>query len=455
LTEPADVDSPADPTPEKVTIRVIVADPAVRVAFLVIFVAMLGFGIVAPILPLYARSFGVSYETTSWMISAFAFARLLTDPVAGPLVERFGERMVSMTGVVTVGVSAFLTAFAPSFAVAVLLRAAGGVGSSLLFTAVYSYLLKVVPSERMGRTFSLFYGSLSVGVVAGAPLGGIIASWWGLASPLIVYSALCFCSGALYLAFLKDPEPAPVVPGAPAGGAERGGASVWRTSAATIRALLRSRAFVLVLALNFTFFWVVAGGYDTMLPLFAREGLDMSTVAVGAVFAIAVFAEMGAVYPAGVAADRFGRKRVLIPGLLALATMMTVVGWATTPIMLGILTLFLGLSSGSVVPLPASMLADLVGGASGTAVGVFRFFGDLGFVIGPLVGGAAAEAFGFRWAFAIMAAPLLLVVAFALRVPETLRRDAGEPRHPLLGAVASEAAAAAVASEPGSYTRAP
>jgi len=448
------MDPPAGPSDEKVTIRAIVADPAIRVAFLVIFVAMLGFGIVAPILPLFARSFGVSYETASWMISSFAFARLLTDPVAGPLVERFGERIVSMTGVVTVGVSAFLTALAPTFAVAVLLRAAGGVGSSLLFTAVYSYLLKVVPPERMGRTFSLFYGSLSVGVVAGAPLGGVIAHWWGLAAPLIVYSALCFASGALYLAFLQDPEPRPGAAGDEPLPAEGERESVWRTSAATIRALLRRRSFVLVLALNFTFFWVVAGGYDTMLPLFAREGLGMSTLAVGAVFAIAVFAEMAAVYPAGLAADRFGRKRVLIPGLLALAAMMAVVGWATTPVMLAILTLFLGLSSGSVVPLPASMLADLVGGGSGTAVGVFRFFGDLGFVVGPLVGGAAAEALGFRWAFAIMAAPLLLVVLFALRVPETLRRDAG-PEHPLLGAVASEAAAASVGSEPGSYTQAP
>ena len=103
---------------------------------------------------------------------------------------------------------------------------------------------------------------------------------------------------------------------------------------------------------------------------------------------------------------------------------MAAVGWATTPLMLCAITVVLGLSSGSVVPLPASMLADLVGGSSGTAVGVFRFFGDLGFVIGPLVGGAAIEAFGFRWAFAIMAAPLLLVALFALRTPETLRREA-------------------------------
>ena len=75
-----------------------------------------------------------------------------------------------------------------------------------------------------------------------------------------------------------------------------------------------SRSFVLVLSLNFVFFWVVAGGYDTMLPLFAREGLGLSTVAVGGVFAIAVLAEMVAVYPAGIAADRIGRTARAHPG---------------------------------------------------------------------------------------------------------------------------------------------
>jgi MFS family permease len=447
VSEPA-----ASSTEERVTIRMILADPAVRVAFLVIFVAMLGFGIIVPILPLFARSFGVSYETASWMISAFALARLLTDPFAGPLVERFGERMVSVAGLVIVGVSSFFTALASTFTIAVVLRAAGGVGSSLLFTAVYSYLLKTVPSERMGRTFSLFYASLNVGVIAGAPLGGAIAHWWGLAAPLYAYSALCFVSAGLYLKFLPNPpvpqSTTPLVESANVEGGTPGDGRAWRRTLRTAAELLRSRSFVLVLVVNFTFFWVLAGAYDTMLPLFGREGLSMSTVAVGGVFAIAVLAEMIAVYPAGTAADRFGRKPILIPALLALAFMVAAVGWATTPLMLGVMALFLGLCSGSVVPLPASMLADLIGGGSGTAVGVFRFFGDLGFVIGPLVGGAAIEAFGFRWAFAIMAAPLLLVVLFALGTPETLRREAPST-------VERDAAPPAVTTESGSYTRAP
>src|SRR5438128_12011217 len=93
---------------EKVSVRLILGDPAVRVVVLLVFVIMLGFGIVAPILPLYARSFGVSYDAASLLISAFAFARLVFDPVAGPVIDRYGEQLCATTGVFFVGASPLL-----------------------------------------------------------------------------------------------------------------------------------------------------------------------------------------------------------------------------------------------------------------------------------------------------------------------------------------------------------
>ena len=114
----------------KVSLRIILSDPAVRVDLLMIFVIMLGFGIVAPILPLYARSFGVSYKAASLLISAFAFTRLITDPFSGRIVDRFGERLSAMAGVLIVGVSAFMAGLPSSFRLVVLLRAVGGAGSS-------------------------------------------------------------------------------------------------------------------------------------------------------------------------------------------------------------------------------------------------------------------------------------------------------------------------------------
>ena len=72
-------------------VRSIVADRRVRVVLATIFVTMMGYGIVAPILPLYAQSFGVGYDAVGLLVASFALTRLAFDLVAGPLVDRYGE----------------------------------------------------------------------------------------------------------------------------------------------------------------------------------------------------------------------------------------------------------------------------------------------------------------------------------------------------------------------------
>jgi DHA1 family multidrug resistance protein-like MFS transporter len=413
-------------TPQKVSLRAILSDPAVRVVLLMIFVIMLGFGIVAPILPLYARSFGVSYRAASLLISAFAFTRLITDPFSGRIVDRFGERLSAMAGVLIVGVSAFLAGLPSSFRLVVLLRAAGGAGSSVFFSALYSYLLRVVPRDRMARTMSVFYGTLNVGIIAGGPIGGIVAHAFGLASPLFIYSGLCLGSGLLYLRFL------PQAPDATAGSsAPRSDESTHAPRGTTfeqVRTLLRTPAFPTVLMLNLAFSWLATGVYDTLVPLFAKEGLGVSTVGVGAIFAMAVAGEFCFLYPAATMADRVGRRPVVVASFAAMAIMIPAVGWAGSPIMLGLLVAVLGFSSGAAAGAPAAMLSDVAPGrGSGTAVGVFRFAGDLGFMLGPFVAGVSVSAFGFKGAFAVMAIPAIVSVAFALRTKETLHRSDGVP----------------------------
>lgn len=402
---------PLPPPSGTVGIRVILSDPAVRVVIAVIFVVMLGFGIVLPILPLYAQSFGVGYDAVGLLVSAFAFTRLLIDPVSGPIVDRLGERVAAALGLGIVGISAVLTGLAPNFTLAVVFRGAGGAGSAMLFTALTSYLLKVVPKDRMGRTLGLFYGSFNVGVIAGGPLGGLIAHLFGLASPLFFYAGLLFVAGVMYLRLVPDPSPSPTEEAE----SESGGAA-WKAAH-----LLRRREFLTAIFLNFAYLWMIGATFDTLIPLFASDALGMSTVGIGVVVAVALVGELAVLYPAGALMDRRGRRFVAVPSMLALAMMAAVLGLAGSAVAYGGLMAFLGLASG-VAGVPAgAMLSDIAPPSrSGTAVGIFRFAGDIGITVGPALAGVAVNAFGFRTAFLVCAIPMVLAAIMAAAGPETL-----------------------------------
>jgi MFS family permease len=113
-------------------LRLILGDPPVLIVTAIVFVIQLGFGLVAPVLPLYARSFGVSYDAASLLISAYAFARLLSDPVVGPLIDRLGVRWTSIAGALILAVSSLLAGLVKSFTLVVTFRAVGGLGTSLV-----------------------------------------------------------------------------------------------------------------------------------------------------------------------------------------------------------------------------------------------------------------------------------------------------------------------------------
>jgi MFS family permease len=406
---------------ESVGIRDIAGDRRVRAITGLALLVMTGFGLVLPVLPLYARSFGVGYGAASLMISAWALTRLGSDLVAGTLVDRHGERRVGAAAVSLTAVCALGAGLAPTFPLAVAFWAAGGAGSAAMFAAFYSYLLKSVSRERMARTLALFYGAFNVGMIAGGPIGGAIASRFGLAAPLLVYAGTLAAAAVAYR-FLPEPGSARIEPALSPAEAERErDLPVARGGRATLARLARTPAFPTVMLLNLAYMWAVAAVLDTLVPFFARDGLGVSTAGVGALFAVLLVAELAVLYPAGSAADRLGRKAVLVPSLAGLAVTTVLVGFAPTIALLVLALAALGICSGYAGVPPAAMLSDVTPPeASGSAIGAFRFFGDVGFLVGPAVAGFAASALGFEAAFAIAAIPTVVALVAVTRTRETL-----------------------------------
>jgi MFS family permease len=388
----------------EIGVRDILRVPEVRTSMVGTFIIMVGFGILSPILPLYARSFGVGLDSVGVLISSFSITRLAVDPFTGAIIGRLGERRAVVLGAIVVGATTALAAVAPTFTLLVVFRGAGGGGSAIFFAGLLSFMLRTIPGGRMGRVMSVWYASFNLGIIAGEPLGGLFAAWLGPVSTLWIYAGTCFVSAAVFSRTMSRALTAP-----------RPERSIgWRR-------LPWRRPLVTVLIANGAYAWMIAGVWATLIPLFGNEEVGLSEVGIGAGLAIASITEFAVLFPAGKATDRIGRKAVLAPGYAAMAVALILWPLATTPALFFLANGVFGLISGYAGVPQAAMLADVTDeDVRTTAVAAFRFVGDLGFVLGPLVAGASADALGYGAAFALTAVPLLVALGFVLSIPETM-----------------------------------
>ena len=125
----------------------------VYVLGLIAFCVAVGFGVLVPVLPVFARSFGVSNFKVGAVISAFALMRLVASPFCGRLITVFGERLVMAVGIYIVAISSGLAGIAHSYEQLLLLRGVGGIGSAMFTVSAFTLLLTSVDAgaARPGR----------------------------------------------------------------------------------------------------------------------------------------------------------------------------------------------------------------------------------------------------------------------------------------------------------------
>lgn len=410
---------------EKVTLRSILGDRYIGPIIGLVFLVLAGIGVVFPILPLFARSFGVGYDGVGLFIGTFGFMRLFGDLIGGVIVDRRGERWTAVAGMSLLAVCSTATGLAPNFSIALVAWGLAGIGSAVSFAALFSYVVKVAPSDRVARVLSFFYGAFNVGVIAGGAVGGLVAAKFGLAAPLFIYSAILLFALAVYIPRFVLPIERSVVED-PAEIAEAEGLVVEASLPSTgpVRAMFKLAGFRTALILNLTYLWMVGAVFNTLLSLFATDELGVSTAGIGGLFSLAVAAEFAVLFPAGAWADRYGRKAVMVPSLAGLTIVLALMGFATSVWMFAVLLVFLAFTSGFAGVPPAAMVSDVVPeDQRGKAIGAFRFFGDLGFFLGPMIAGATSKSFGFETAFIIVAIPSAIAMVMTIRTAETLRRS--------------------------------
>jgi MFS family permease len=375
----------------------------------VAFAVALGFGIVAPAIALFAKTFGVSDFAAGAVISVFALMRFVSAPFAGTAVDRAGERLVLATGMGIVATSSALAGLAQSFWQLLLLRGAGGIGSAMFTVSAAALLLRVVEPQQRARATGAFQSGFLVGGITGPLFGGLLTGI-SYRLPFFVYAATLVLAGGIGLVYLSQSR------------LQEREARVGTDEPPTpLLTAVRSSAYRAAVVNSFATGWGLFGLRMSLLPLFVVEGLDLGPAWVGYGLLASTLAQGVMLVPAGRVSDLRGRKGALVGGaamvtasFVLLAAVENPASYLLAMVLFGIGSAFLGTSSTAVV-------GDVIGGRGGKAISVYQMASDLGAVIGPVVGGLLSDSFSFAAAFAASAGVSLLGVVLAALMPETLR----------------------------------
>lgn len=373
-------------------------------------VIALGFGLIAPALPAFARSFDVGYTAVSAVVSAFAVMRLLFAPATGRLVALLGERRIYLTGLLIVAASTFACAFAQNYLQLLIFRGLGGIGSTMFTVSAMALLIRLSPNEIRGRVAGFFSAGFLIGNITG-PLVGAALVGFGLRMPFVVYAVALLIASGVVATQLRERD-APLAHTGPSRGV------------LSLRMALHDSAYRAILASNFAQGWASMGVRVAVVPLFITDGLGESAAMSGVVLAVYAAGNVAAILLAGRLSDSYGRRRVMLPGLVTMAVATAALGFSPSLAVAMGLSLLAGVGSGLFAPTHQAALADVLGARQqgGSALAAYGMSADLGAIGGPVIVGFVADAVGFGPAFVLTA----VVAVFALVMWTFARETAPE-----------------------------
>ncbi len=382
------------------------------------FVAMVGFGALLPILPLYVTEQHVDPATLGLVVAAWPGARLVAEPLFGWLADRTSRRPLMVGGMVVMGLALIMPLFFRSAAELFLWRLLGGLGAGMYDPAARGYLVDATAEGERGQVFGLYQAAAMGGIVAGPGVAALGAAVWaGFAFPFAFGGFMCLAAGA-YVAIALVPRP--LRPGersgparAPIGEtsfAEYGSdspevAARWVNqlerdapipepssgaapgpAAPPMRALL-NRSFGAAVLMNFGLYLAI-GVYEVVWSLFMR-GLGASVSWIGVTFVlfglpILLLAPIG-----GRLVDRFGGLPFAMVGGASVAVAGLVYTFSSEPLFPAVVGIFEASANAFLGPAIFTILAaGTPAGRSSTTQGLFGATGTLAFIVSSLVAGA-------------------------------------------------------------------
>jgi DHA1 family tetracycline resistance protein-like MFS transporter len=371
------------------------------IIFITVFIDLLGFGIIIPLLPFYAEHFGASAVMVGLLSSSFSLAQFLFAPFWGRLSDRVGRRPVILIGLLGSALSYAFFALATSLPMLFLARSLAGIAGANIPTA-QAFIADTTTAETRARGMGLIGAAFGLGFIFGPAIGGFL-SHWGYAAPAWFAAALSLANFVAAVFLLPESRPPHARDTSRPGRIE------------VIRRAVAQPNLPMVLLV---YFLVVAAfaSFEATFALYSERRFGFTPATIGYMFAWigVVLATVQGVL-VGRVVKRVGEKRLVPLAIFAIALALGFVPVAgTVPLLAavaGLLAMGMGFNSPSMLS-AISQLADARD--QGSTLGVSQSLGSLARIIGPLWGGWVFDQFGVQFPFFTSAAVMLLACALSV-----------------------------------------
>lgn len=369
------------------------------VIFLTIFVNLVGFGIIVPLLPFYAETFGASPLVIGLLFAVFSGCQLIAAPALGDLSDRYGRRPVLIFSLLGTVVSFVMLALAHSLTMLFLARIVDGLSGGNISTA-RAYVADVTEPKDRARAYGLIGAAFGLGFICGPALSGILA---GVSYTAPIWAAAAITLVATVMAWLWLPE------------------TMHRAAAGTgmpfrnLAAMMRRPGLRRMLVIDFVY-WFAFAIFQTTFALFVARRLSFDVSRTGYLFA--AFGVLGVIVQGAFirpVVHRLGDKPTFIVGLVCAAVGLVITSFAHSLWFLVAALVPLALGMGFGHPTVSSLVSRAGrGDEQGRVQGAAGAAESLGRALGPVWGNAALQRFGDAMPYLTAALCIAFTLAMSL-----------------------------------------
>lgn len=352
-----------------------------------IFIAVLGVGIVIPVLPIYATEFGATGVEVGIVFSVLSLSRLLGVIFIGGIADRYGKKKFIVSGLLIYLLSSLLYVYADSLLDLIGIRVLQGIGSSMIVPLAMAYIGELSPMGKEGLYMGMANTAFFLGLAGGPLISGLLVKRWGMNAAF--WGMTSFTAIALLLAlFLVPPS--------------RYSHSQFKRVdlLATIKLVFKEKTYFSLCFIGFAMD-LSRAILMSFFPLLAHlKGIEYDEIGI----IVGVFLGITALVqgPLGKVADRFPKRKIILFANMLYSILIILIPLFNDYRLLMLIMLFIGAVAGAAYPALSATMAEF-GRSKGmaTTMSLLQMANSAGMFIGPIISGEAQDLFGISAPFVI------------------------------------------------------